>query len=366
MVWWMCGVASSSGWIGGQILMAIGEAAVRLSDLTDGQEAVCFAALARKSRGVTARNQPFVKCYFRDSRTTLEAPLWHDHRLHKAADGWLDGETFRLRVKAEHKGKYGLQIDILDIRPTVPEDEADGFDFGDLYENSKYPADHLLKTIHLCIHNQIDCPFVRGLVVTLLAEHDTLFRKIQAATNFHHSYNGGLLEHVWSMTRIAGFVAEHYARYYDTLNPPLNKSIIVAAAILHDIGKLRELEYHPVEAKYTKEGSLIGHVLMGRDLVREAARKIEGFPEETLLLLEHAILSHHGKREFGAPIVPQTIEALIVSYIDDLDAKVNIAAGHRLRISAEGEFTDKVFALDNRRFYRGIPVEPGDDDPAVG
>ena len=75
---------------------------------------------------------------------------------------------------------------------------------------------------------------------------------------------------------------------------------------------------------------MIGHVLIGRDLVREAARKIDGFPMETLLLLEHAILAHHGKREFGAPIVPLTLEALLVSYVDDLDAKMNIAARHRL------------------------------------
>src|SRR3954447_3102850 len=104
--------------------MAVGEAMGRLSELIAGQEAECFAALARKTRGTTARNQPFVKCYFRDSRVTLEAPLWHDHRLHKAADGWPEGSTYRLHVKAEHKGKYGLQIDILDIRPTSAEDEA--------------------------------------------------------------------------------------------------------------------------------------------------------------------------------------------------------------------------------------------------
>jgi 3'-5' exoribonuclease len=179
-----------------------------------------------------------------------------------------------------------------------------------------------------------------------------------AAQNFHHSYTSGLLEHVWSMTRIASFLADHYAHYYATLNPPLNKGVVVAAAILHDIGKLRELDYHPVEAKYTKEGCLIGHVLMGRDLVRETARRIDGFPEETLLLLEHAILAHHGKREFGAPILPLTIEALLVSYIDDIDAKMNIAARGRLLSKNEGEFTDKVYALDNRRLYKGIPEEP--------
>lgn len=344
--------------------MAVGEAVVvRLSDLTDGQEAECFAALVRKVRGTTYKNETFLKCYFRDRRVVIEAPIWANHRLLKQAEGWIDGATYRLRVKASFNAKYGLQIDILDLRPTGPEDASDGFDFGDLYESSRYPSDQLLRTIHSCIERCIECQYIKQLVLKILDDHDELFRKIQAATNFHHSYNGGLLEHVWSMTRIAGFVADHYAKYYDGLNPPLNKSIVVAAAILHDIGKLRELEYHPVEAKYTKEGSLIGHVLMGRDLVREVARKVDGFPDETLLLLEHAILAHHGKREFGAPILPQTIEALIVSFIDDLDAKVNIAAGHRLRASTEGEFTDKVFALENRRFYKGIPIElPSDDE----
>ena len=166
------------------------------------------------------------------------------------------------------------------------------------------------------------------------------------------------------MTRICGFLADHYAKYYDGLNPPLNKGLIVAAAILHDLGKVRELKYDPVEAKYTKEGSLIGHVLMGRDLVREAARKIEGFPEETLLLLEHAILAHHGKKEFGAPILPQTLEALIVSFVDDLDAKINMVAQELRRTTTEGEFTDKIFAMEHRRIYKGIPLEmPGADDP---
>lgn len=342
--------------------MAVGELAVaRLSDLQDGQEAICFAALVKRVRGKTNRDQPFVKCYFRDSRVTLESPLWHDHRLLKQSDGWTDGAPYRLHVKSEVKGKYGLQIEILDIRPTEPEDEADGFDFADLYPSSKFSPDDLVRTILGCVEKHVECPFVKQVVLAILAEHDTLFRKLQAATNFHHSYNGGLLEHVWSMTRVAVFLSDHYAKYYNTLNPPLNKSIIVAAAVLHDIGKLKELEYHPVESRYTKEGSLIGHVLMGRDMVRDAARKVPEFPEETLLLLEHAILSHHGKREFGAPVVPQTIEALIVSYIDDLDAKVNIAAEHRLKAGVEGEFTDRAFPLDNRRIYKGIPVEPASD-----
>src|SRR5262249_53372747 len=155
-----------------------------------------------------------------------------------------------------------------------------------------------------------------------------------------------LIEHIWSMTRIARFLAEHYGAYYNQLDPPLNRSMILAATILHDIGKLRELAYQGVEAKYTKEGRLIGHVLMGRDMVREAASRIEGFPVETLLLLEHAILAHHGRREFGAPVIPLTLEALIVSYVDDLDAKMNVVAEKLLHGGSDGDFTEKLYALD--------------------
>ena len=337
---------------------------VRLSDLRDGQEAECFAALVKRVAGTTHRNDPFLKCYFRDKRVTLEAPLWFDNPIRLQAEGWVDGQAYRLRAKASVKARYGLQLDILEIRPAGgEEDTADGYDFHDLVESSDFPVKDLREKLQFFIDKYIRDPDLRRLVEQVLRDHDDLFCKMPAAQNFHHSYTAGLLEHVWSVTRIAGFLADHYGKYYHNLNPPLDKGVVVAAAILHDIGKLLEMEYHPVEARYTKHGSLIGHVMMGRDLVRDAAVKIEGFPEETLLLLEHAILTHHGKREFGAPILPQTLEALIVSYADDIDAKVNMVARERLRSIGTDSFTDKVWGLDNRRIYKGIPVElPGEDD----
>jgi 3'-5' exoribonuclease len=332
-------------------------AVIRLSDLSHGQEAVCFAALVKKENGTDKHGNPFVKCHFRDKRVSLVAPFWSSNALRQEAEGWTDGLAYRLHVKGDWNVRYGMQLTVLAARPAREEDAAEGYDFGDLVEGSRYDPEKLFKSILDRIERCIDEPCLKRLVRTILDEHGDLFRKMPAAQSLHHSYTSGLLEHVWSMTRIAGFLADHYAVYYDRLNPPLNKGVIIAAAILHDIGKLRELEYDPFEVKYTKEGQLIGHVLIGRDMVREAARKIEGFPEETLLLLEHAILSHHGKREFGAPILPLTLEALLVSYIDELDAKMNSAAGKRLASNTEDEFTDKVFPLDNRRFYKGIPAE---------
>jgi 3'-5' exoribonuclease len=335
---------------------------VRLSDLVDGQEAVCFAALVRKTRGLTQRNQPYIKCYFRDRRVQYEAPLWYDHRYFGEAEHWTDGLAYRLQVRARNDLRYGMQLDILGIRPAGDDDAPDGYDFYDLVESSRYQTEKLMQSIRDRIKKYVTEPHLYELVTRILGAHEGLFTKMPAAQSFHHSYTAGLLEHVWSMSRVAALMVDHYAEYYEDLEPPLDKGVVIAAAVLHDIGKLRELRYHPVEAKYTKEGCLIGHVLMGRDLVRETARQIEDFPEETLLLLEHAILSHHGKREFGAPILPQTMEALLVSYIDDLDAKMNIVFRERMNSTSSEDFTERIYALDNRRIYKGIPgdVAPGD------
>ena len=332
-------------------------AVVRLSEMTDGLEAVCFALLVKKVRSTTKRGDPYVKCYFRDKRVTLEAPFWHDNRFHNQAGQWAEGIAYRLRARCEQTPKYGLQLQIFEIRPATDEDGPEGYDFFDLVETSRYEIEVLFQSIKNRIKKYITDPCLRRLVEDMLEEHGPLFKKMPAAQSFHHSFTAGLLEHVWSMTKVAGFLADHYAEYYEGLVPPLNKGVIVAAAVLHDIGKLKELTYHPAEAKYTKAGKLIGHVQMGRDMVREAARKIEGFPEETLLLLEHAILSHHGKLEFGAAVLPLTLEALLVSFVDDLDAKMNMAARQCLNSTTDDEFTDKVFALDNRRFYKGLPAD---------
>jgi 3'-5' exoribonuclease len=341
---------------------ASAQVVTRLSDVVDGQEAVCFAALVKKSRGTTKANQPFIKCLFRDNRVSYEAPLWHDHRYFADAEGWSEGLAYRLQLRASFNLRFGMQIEILGIRPAVEDDAADGYDFNDLVESTNYKPQDLIDSIHNRVHKFILQPHLKQLVLQILKDHDDLLRKMPAAQCMHQNYTGGLLEHVWSMSRVGEVLVEHYGRYYGDLNPPLDKGMVIAAIILHDIGKLRELRYHPVEARYTKEGCLVGHVLMGRDLVRETARTIEGYPEEDLLMLEHAILAHHGKREFGAPILPQTIEALLVSYIDDLDAKMNVAARQRLLSKTEDEFTDKAYALDNRRIYKGIPLESPDDD----
>src|SRR5262245_56399127 len=128
-----------------------GVGVVRLSDLQSGQDAECFAALVRKQPGQTYKGERFLKCYFRDKRVIVEAPLWADSRFLKQAESWPDGTAYRLRVHAEVKPRYGMQIEILDIRPAGPEDAADGYDFYDLVEATPYQVETLWRRIHDCV-----------------------------------------------------------------------------------------------------------------------------------------------------------------------------------------------------------------------
>jgi 3'-5' exoribonuclease len=334
---------------------------IHLWDLADKQAAQCFAILAKREKLKTKKGDPYIKCFFRAKHDIRAAMIWMDHKLYKAAESWELFSGYRLNVIGDDTS-YGKQLIIEQIRPAEPADEADGYNYNDLLESSDFSSEDQFRDVLALVDRYVDDTNIKKLVITILNENKELLKKMPAAQKIHHTYTGGLLEHIWSLTIVCGLLADHYAKYYHELNPPLNKSLLVAAAVLHDLGKLRELEYHPVEASYTKEGNLVGHVVLGRDLVRDAARKMPGFPEETLLLLEHAILAHHGKEEFGAPKAPRTLEALLVHYADEIDSKVN-AVVHELRNPANVEmFSNKVYAVGNRQFYKGIPTEPSSND----
>jgi len=161
-------------------------------------------------------------------------------------------------------------------------------------------------------------PFIRGLTEEILiktpAIHDAL-KTHSAAKNMHHSYMGGLLEHTVSVTQICDFMSGRYEG--------VNRDLLVSTAMLHDIGKVYELSDFP-ENDYTDDGQLIGHIVIGSQLISDAAAKIPGFPVELKSLMMHSILAHHGEYEFGSPKLPKTIEAFILHCADNMDAKVKM------------------------------------------
>lgn len=298
----------------------------RLSDLAHGEQADCFALLVSRERATTRDGKPYYRCSFRDEGRAVTAMIWSDSAFFCDCDqSWQPGQFFKLRCRYSETS-YGPQIDIDRLRPATDEDRADGFDPTSYFARSRFDPEEMYSELMYIVEAEIDDVPLRQLVAEILVEHAEAIRTIPAARRNHHAYRAGFLEHVLSVSRLALHLADKYREYYPQMQPPLSKSLVVAGAVLHDIGKLRELEALPHGAEYTAEGRLVGHILLGRDLVRDKARDIPDLDPEVLLRLEHIIIAHQNLPEWGSPIAPHTPEALLVHYADDIDAKFHMFA----------------------------------------
>ena len=180
------------------------------------------------------------------------------------------------------------------------------------------------------------------MVSALLEENRLNFLVYPAAVKNHHNYVGGLAYHTLSMARLAESVLAMY--------PYLNRDLLLAGILLHDLGKTIELS-EPVLPEYTAAGNLLGHISLMSNLIdREAVRqKVEN--TEEVMLLKHLILSHHGKMEYGSPVVPMVPEAEVLTILDNLDARL-VMMKDSIDQTLPGMFGPRVFALDNRMIYR--------------
>ncbi len=172
------------------------------------------------------------------------------------------------------------------------------------------------------------------------------FKRAPAAKMMHHAYIGGLLEHTLSMTRLAEKIAAHYAG--------IDRDLLLAGVVMHDIGKIEEFEYQQ-RIDYTDQGRLVSHIVIGIQMLEDKLREVAGFPEEQAWLLKHMIISHHGSREFGSPEPPKTIEAVLLNYIDEIDAKVT-SIREFMAEDASGDPWTSYHRVLGRHFYRGKAV----------
>jgi 3'-5' exoribonuclease len=235
-----------------------------------------------------------------------------------------------------------LQFVVERIRRVHPDqDRAAGFREEDLVPTATRPLDEMwaeLQTVVAGVGN----PFLRALLERVVGEHEARLRVWPAAQVVHHAYRGGFLEHILQIARVAAMLADAYQA---------NRDVVIAGALLHDIGKLQELTYETATS-YSREGNLLGHISLGLIMVRDASRAIPDFPPELLTRIEHIILSHHGSMDFGSPVEPMTVEAFILSMADDLDAKVNQVRQAITEDTGEGEFTAYHSRL-GRVLYKG-------------
>ncbi len=326
----------------------------RFCNLEAGQQADCFVLLSAKDRGKTRDGKPYFRVTFRDATRQATAMIWSDTRWFADCEaGWREGGFYKIRCRYE-ESQYGPQIDLQRIREITEEDSADGFDPAEFFDTTRFDPEEMYSELCQLVRDQIGEEPLRDLVISILDAHATAVKESAAAVRNHHAFRGGYLEHVLSVTRTCVYLADKYSEYYPAANPPLSKSLVVAGGVLHDIGKVRELEFQPHGHAYTPQGRLVGHILLGRDIIREFAQDIPALDEETLLRLEHIIIAHQNLPEWGSPVAPHTPESLLVHYADDIDAKYHMMATALEVPPEEGEqFTTKDNPL-RRAIFRGL------------
>jgi 3'-5' exoribonuclease len=331
-------------------------AVVRLSEVTPGQTGDFFALLSEKTRSARRDGKPFYACRFRDARRTAAFMAWADNPWFESCEReWQEGQFYKVRGLYQEHPTYGPQIDIANIRPINDADAADGFDVADFVESSRFNRDEMLKELVGLAQEQIADAGLKRLVLTLLERHGERLKRLPATLNKFYPFCGGLLEHILSVTHSCLHLVEKYQTHYPELTPPLNRDLVIAGAILHDIGRVAEFEGEPTNVQQSVPGRFFGHLFLGRDLVRDTASELDELNPELLQMLEHLIVSHLALPEWGSPKLPLIPECLILHHADDLDAKLEMYARCLSRDLEPGAFTARDPGL-GRQLYKGRSV----------
>ena len=272
-----------------------------------------------------------------DKTGTIKGVVWDN--VDQISGGVSSGDFVHIRGNVnEYRGAFQLVIKNMEASSVDMVDPSDFLPATRLDVNSMF--NRLSK-----ITASMKTTYIKNLFEAFWNDEEFVhkFKTAPAAKKMHHAYIGGLIEHTLSMASLADKIAGHYSG--------VDRDLLIAGAILHDIGKTREFEYE-ISIDYSDEGRLINHIVIGIEMIDEKLSEIEGFPEEKMLLLKHMIVSHHGTREFGSPEPPKTIEAVILNYIDEIDSKVK---GIRDFMANEdpNETWTSFHRLLERHFYKG-------------
>lgn len=292
-----------------------------------------FLLIKQSVKGVTTTGNPFMSLVLQDKSGDIEAKLWDTKDEHEKL---FAAETI-VRVGGEiHNYRGKNQLRIKSIRPAKPEENQS---IGDLLPASEKSTEQLFEEIMQYLF-EMENPQIQRITRHILKKHQQNVLTFPAATRNHHDYVSGLADHVVSMLRLGKALLEIY--------PTLNKDLLYAGIILHDIGKVFELS-GPIATTYTVEGNLLGHISIMVTEISKTADELEIDGEE-VMLLQHMVLSHHGKEEWGSPKRPMIKEAEMLHYIDNIDAKM-MMLDRALEKTKPGEFSERLFPLENRSFY---------------
>lgn len=262
----------------------------------------------QKNSLMTKAGKPYDSLILQDKTGTVDAKIWD-----VSSQGIYDFEAMDyVDVTGEIVSFQGaLQVNVKSIRP-VGEGEYDPKEYMPCSERDPQEMYKELMGILEKVHNV----YLQQLIQLFFVKSEKIkqaFFNHSAAKSVHHSFMGGLLQHTLAVVKLCDFYCDHY--------PLLNRDLLLTAAALHDIGKLKELSVFP-ENNYTDEGQLLGHIVIGSEWIHDAARQIPDFPSKLRRELQHCIIAHHGELEYGSPKKPALPEAVALNYADNTDAKL--------------------------------------------
>ncbi|MBS1261733.1 MAG: 3'-5' exoribonuclease YhaM [Calditrichaeota bacterium] len=322
-----------------------------IDQLAVGDRLDSFFAVRKVEMRHTRENKPFLILDLADRTGHIRAKLWEDADAHYRA--LTPGTVVKVRaIVEEYLGNTELKLHLIRPASDTDEFEADRF---------VARADHDPDTDWAPIREAVASmqhDGLKQLFETLFADEGFIqrFTLSPAGKQWHHAYLGGLLEHTASLVQLAQQLCEHY--------PQLNRDLLIAGAVLHDAGKLWELEAETT-IDYTVRGRLEGHIVLGGEFLQRMMEEVgDELDEETRVQLKHLVLSHQGELANSSPVVPMTREAFVLYYLDEIDSKLNaldrILAKHD-RAGSKEPFTEYVKLIE-RFIYRGGPATGRDDD----
>jgi len=305
--------------------------------LKAGDKAGDVFVLYEKNLAQKKDGSDYLNITLSDKTGKIKGVVWDN--VDKITAGTNAGDYVHARGNiSEYKGT--LQVVIKSMETILP----DSIDPSDFLPATGRDIDSMLKQL-AGLSDSIKEKNLRELFTAFWndAEFVEKFKKAPAAKKMHHAYIGGLLEHTLSMALLADRIAGHYSG--------LDRDLLIAGTILHDIGKIREFEYD-IKIEYSEEGRILRNIVIGLGMRDEKIKEIKEFPDTLALVLRHMIVSHHGTRDFGSPEPPKTVEAVLLNYIDEIDSKISgirefIASG-----DGGGNWTSYHKILE-RHFYTG-------------
>lgn len=293
-----------------------------ISELREGGRIQDVYLCKRKQAAVTKNGKNYENVTLQDKTGVLDAKIWDPN---SGAIGEFEPLDYIYVSGSVSAFNGSLQASLKQVRKAG--------------EGEYVPADYLPVTSKntramyqelMQYAASVKNPYLRQLLKAFFVDDKDFissFTKHSAAKTVHHSFVGGLLEHTLGVTRLCGYLADNY--------PMIRRDLLITAAMLHDAGKTRELSLFPTN-EYTDDGQMLGHIVIGAEMIHDKAAKIEGFPELLETELKHCILAHHGEYEFGSPKKPALIEALALNLADNADAKLETMT-EELQKAPDGE-----------------------------